>query len=515
MDNTMPYVIALYIRLSTEDSKTGSMSIDSQRQLLHQYADSMASEKNTEIQEFVDNGFSGTNFERPAVQKLLELVRNGQIHCIIVKDFTRFGRNSIEVGYFMERVFPLYRVRFISVNDHFDSNTLHGDTGGINIAFKYLVSEFYSRDLSIKIRSARSIKLKRGEYQSKNCLYGYRKGANGRLELNEDTAPNVRLVYELAKEGHRPADIIRILFERKIPTPSEYRTAHGIKGVDSSRCDGIWGYSMIIRILSDERYTGTYIAGKSECIEIGSRKERMRDESEWIKIPNHHPAIVSKELFDLVQSKRRHINYSRKNVHMFPLRSKIFCGCCHHALSRLSCKSRFFYCEHTKVNADAPCHGLKIMEGELETAVFDVLSRQALIILNLDDLSGANLLKIQIEKISEYNNQVENCHEQKRVLYEQFLMKEIELKEYKMKKAAVDVELERLQKAQSLATAQATQMQMDEKTRKARLKLAREVTKSSGLTSELVDALIERIYVYPGNQIEIVWKMKDFCVEEP
>lgn len=157
MNNTAPYIIALYIRLSTEDRKTGSMSIDSQRQLLRHYADSAMDVKRFEIREFVDNGFSGTNFERPAIQKLLELVRNGQINCIMVKDFTRFGRNSIEVGYFMERVFPLYRVRFISVNDNFDSDTLHGDTGGINVAFKYLV-KFYSRDLSIKNKSARYIK---------------------------------------------------------------------------------------------------------------------------------------------------------------------------------------------------------------------------------------------------------------------------------------------------------------------------------------------------------------------
>lgn len=139
-----PYVIALYIRLSSEDSKVGSFSIENQKRALHQYADAMEGIPNAEILEFVDNGYSGTNFERPAVQELLDKVREGAVNCIIVKDFTRFGRNSIEVGYFMERVFPLYGVRFISLNDSFDSDTLHGDTGGINVAFQYLISEFYS-----------------------------------------------------------------------------------------------------------------------------------------------------------------------------------------------------------------------------------------------------------------------------------------------------------------------------------------------------------------------------------
>ena len=168
-NSPISYVIALYIRLSTEDSKVGSFSIENQKNTLHQYVDAMEGVKNVEVLEFIDNGYSGTNFERPAVQELLDQIREGKINCIVVKDFTRFGRNSIEVGYFMEMVFPLYGVRFISINDNFDSDTLHGDTGGINVAFKYLVSEFYSRDLSIKYKSAKYVKFRRGEYQSKTC----------------------------------------------------------------------------------------------------------------------------------------------------------------------------------------------------------------------------------------------------------------------------------------------------------------------------------------------------------
>ena len=140
MNSVIPYVIALYIRLSTEDSKVGSFSIENQKRVLHQYVDTMEGIKNIEVIEFIDNGYSGTNFERPAVQEMLDLVREGKINCIIVKDFTRFGRNSIEVGYFMERIFPIYGIRFISINDDFDSDKLHGDTGGINVAFNYLIS---------------------------------------------------------------------------------------------------------------------------------------------------------------------------------------------------------------------------------------------------------------------------------------------------------------------------------------------------------------------------------------
>ena len=183
------YVIALYIRLSIEDYKYDSLSIENQSLVLHEYAASMPEALNAEITEFIDNGYSGTNFERPQVQKLIELVRANQIDCIIVKDFSRFGRNSIETGYFIERVFPLFHTRFISISDDFDSSKFKGDTGGMDVAFKYLISEYYSRDMSIKTKSAKYAKMQRGEYQSKICPYGYRKSADGKMEPNRRPLP--------------------------------------------------------------------------------------------------------------------------------------------------------------------------------------------------------------------------------------------------------------------------------------------------------------------------------------
>ena len=144
----LKYIIALYLRLSIDDKKVESMSIESQRQLLRKFAADLPID-NIEIVEYVDNGYSGTNFERPAVQELLDDVRAMKINCIIVKDFSRFGRNSIEVGYFTQQVFPLFNVRFISVSDGYDSDDHKGDTGGMEVAFKYLVNEYYSRRISI------------------------------------------------------------------------------------------------------------------------------------------------------------------------------------------------------------------------------------------------------------------------------------------------------------------------------------------------------------------------------
>jgi len=292
------YIIAKYIRLSIEDSKSDSMSIENQRLLLNRHICSMGL-PDTEIREFVDNGYSGTNFERPAVQELLELVRLGQVDCIAVKDFSRFGRSAIEVGYFIERVFPLFGVRFISVSDGFDSAEHAGDTGGMEVSFKFIMHEYYSRDLSRKIKSAKQEKVRRGEYIPKNCAFGYKK-VNGQLEIDEPAADTVRRIFQLAREDLSCTSIATRLLLEKRTTPSEYK-----KGITDSSCR--WGVPAISTVLRDEQYVGTYVSGKTEIPNVGSKKTLQKAESEWVKIPDHHPAIVTREVFDAIQagSKKR------------------------------------------------------------------------------------------------------------------------------------------------------------------------------------------------------------------
>lgn len=507
------YVIALYIRLSIEDSKVESLSIENQKHVLGRYADSMEGVRNVEILEFTDNGYSGTNFERPAIQELLDMVRAGKINCIIVKDFSRFGRNSIEVGYFMERVFPLYGIRFISVNDDFDSALFHGDTGGINVAFKYLVSEFYSRDLSVKSKTAKYVKMKRGEYQSAICPYGYRKSEDGNMEPDEETAPIVRFIFEMAGNGHAASQIVEALFEKRIPMPGEYKAAKGKHYHDVSRCHNIWQRSTVLRILGDERYTGTYVMGKRQVTEVGSSHLRMKEESEWFKIPGHHPAIVSKDLFGQAQEQLQHFKCAKRNKNLYPLRGKVFCGCCRHGMPRTAAKNHVFECRYTRVDENSPCHGLRIEEKELETMLYDILSKQAQIILNLADLSNAGALDIQLAKQDEYNRQIRGYEDKKCTLYEQLLLQEINVEEYKERKSLIDCELNRIKRLHNALSTQTAQMKMDNETKSARHRLAQDIAGAGRLTAGLVDTLIERVDIYPGNQMEIIWKMKVFCME--
>jgi DNA invertase Pin-like site-specific DNA recombinase len=301
------YVVAKYIRLSIDDKQSESMSVENQRLILDDFVNTMP-EENIRVLEFVDNGQSGTNFERPAFQELLNLARQGKIDCLCIKDFSRFGRNSLESGYFIEQIFPLYGIRFIAVTDNFDSDDFKGTTGGIEVAFKALLSEQYSRDLSRKIKSAKRSKMLRGEHQSGRCLYGYKKGADGKLEVDETAAENVRLIFNMFLHEKKIKEIQKELLEKRVPTPGEYSASQGkkVKGHAAfSEPEFSWDRSKIRSILGDEQYIGTYVAGKCTSAEVGSRKFVRKEESEWIKIPNHHPAIIEKETFNAVQEKLR------------------------------------------------------------------------------------------------------------------------------------------------------------------------------------------------------------------
>lgn len=490
-----PYIIALYVRLSVEDCKVDSFSVENQKIALHQYVDTVESFEGAEVQEFTDNGFSGTNFERPAVQRLLDLVQKGAVNCIIVKDFSRFGRNSVEVEYYLERVFPLYNVRFISINDGYDSAQLRGDTGGLSVAFKYLIAELYSRDLSQKYKSAKYMKFKRGEYQSKICPYGYRKSIDGRMEPDEETAAGVKLIFELAQSGLGAKQIVRAMHERRIATPAEYKAAHGFNGHDISRCHGIWQESTVARILMDERYTGTYIIGKREVTEVGGHKVKLKDESQWVKIPDHHPAIISKELYDRVQALRPKVSGMKKNVNTYPLRGKVFCGCCGHTMARTSSKNHAYICRHSSVDEAAPCNGLRIFESELEHIVYDM------VLLRLQTLAASENCA-STSAPEELDQKIAACQERKRKLYEQFVVQEINWEDYKVQKAKLDGELDRhRQTLANVSTRIAGRRDAEDQA-----SLLQRLQAENHLTVELVDELIDRVEIYSDGRVEPIWR---------
>jgi DNA invertase Pin-like site-specific DNA recombinase len=292
------YVFAKYIRLSVDDGITESLSIQNQRLILDKHIDGLEI-PNAEILEFVDNGHSGVNMERPEVQKLIDLVHSGGVNCVCVKDFSRFSRNVMDSGYFIEQVFPLYGVRFISVSDCFDSDDYKNDTGGIDVAFKFLMHEYYSKDLSNKVKSAMRVKMRNGEYFCKRRIYGYERTDDRRQIPNEPAASVVRRIFALALSGKSTSVIRDILASERIPTPSQYIAAQlNAKTWQSDT----WTARMVLTILNNVQYAGCYVAGKQEQKAVGSHSVVWVDKSEWIVIPDSHTPIVSKEVFAAVQN---------------------------------------------------------------------------------------------------------------------------------------------------------------------------------------------------------------------
>ncbi len=506
------YVIALYIRLSLEDCKYDSLSIENQRLVLHEYAANMPEADRAEVLEFVDNGYTGTNFERPQVQNLLEMVRANKIDCIIVKDFSRFGRNSIETGYFMERVFPLFHTRFISVSDDYDSDQHKGDTGGMDVAFKYLINEYYSKDMSIKSKSAKYAKMQRGEYQSKICPYGYRKSADGRMEPDPEAAEVVKLIFRLSAEGVNATDIARELVRRHIPTPGEYKAARGNHTHDISRTNGLWANSTVLRILEDERYTGTYIIGKRAVIEVGGTRNRTKPRDKWFVIPDHHPAIIDKAVFDESRAKQFRYALPHKQTRSYPLKGKAFCGCCGHSLSRSMQKTSYYMCRHSQVDVSSPCYKLKAEATALEQTVFLTLKKQLEAVI-AEDFSEEQQARLLIPARAEYEQQLQALQDSKMELYEQYQLREITLPEYKEKKAVCDEHILQVKNAYAALVAQAKKKQEVQSQQRERQTIQHAIQNADGLTVELAELLIERVNVYPDKRIEIVYTVKDLFVD--
>lgn len=500
------YTIALYIRLSVEDEKTESLSIPNQRLILREKAMSLPEWNGAEILEFIDNGHTGTNFERPAVQKLLELANLGKINCIMVKDLSRFGRNSIETGYFIEKVFPLYHIRFIAVSDNFDSAELNGDTGGVDMAFKYLINECYSRDMSMKSKSAKLARCKRGEYQSVVCPYGYQKGEDGRMKPDEETADNVRQIFQWAADGLSAGAIARKLSEMKILTPAEYKASKGKNYHDISRTNGVWCRSAVLRILEDERYTGMYIMGKKHSAEVGSYKMIRNDESEWIKIPDHHTPIISKELFEQAKARIRKFSVNKK-PREYVLKGKVYCGCCDHALNRRH--DILYACEYGRIAPDRECKDVSIRVEDLERTVFDTIRSQAQCFVDTDADIKARAEKSALE-LNGYEQKLKLLQESKRELYEQYILGILDIDTYKSKKAELEIQLADMKHLCSVVADKAKTAQEDYEESIKNAEIAASIDGADSLTKALVDKLVERVYVFPNNRIEIKYATRRF-----
>jgi len=298
-----PKITALYCRLSQEDELKGdSNSIQNQRAILEKYAKDNGFE-NTEV--FIDDGYSGVSFNRPGFQNLLERMENGEVATLITKDLSRLRRNYIEVGQYTELIFPRLEVRYIAINDNYDS--LYNE-GNELAPFKNLFNEWYARNTSKKIRAVVKAKAERGDRVSTQIPYGYKKDPDvkGHLLLDEETSPTVKMIFKLCAEGKGPSVIANILSERMILKPTMYRYQNtGVTGtITDMDAPYTWNNRTVAGILDNEVYLGHTVNCRTTVVSYKDKRQKKRPENEWYRNENTHEAIVDQVTWDIVRKVR-------------------------------------------------------------------------------------------------------------------------------------------------------------------------------------------------------------------
>lgn len=330
------FLAAMYLRLSRNDGgiggeKTESNSIKSQRELIRDY---IHGQQDMELYDsYVDDGYSGSNFDRPEFKRMMADINEGKVNCIIVKDLSRFGRDYIESGRYIQKIFPALGVRFLALTDHYDS--FHADIGESSIVLpvKNFINDSYCRDISTKVRSQLAVKRKNGECIAAFAIYGYQKSETDKNQLVIDAyaADIVRRIFEWKINGMANSAIAKKLNDMGVLSPREYKKSTGsnYKGGFSGAAKSMWSSSTVKRMLINETYLGHLIQGKTEKINYKLKKSIQKPKETWIKVEHTHEPIISEANFAIVQnllrSDSREGPVTKKSS---PFAGILFCGDC-------------------------------------------------------------------------------------------------------------------------------------------------------------------------------------------
>jgi len=520
----MSGVLAEYLRLSLDDgTDMESNSISAQREIIRHYITTKPELAGLPLKEYSDDGYSGTNFERPDMKRMLEDVRTGKVSCVIVKDLSRFGREFIEAGKYIELIFPLLGVRFISVNDHFDSDKYKGKTAGLDIAVRNLINSLYSKDVSKKVTTAKRTKMARAEFANSQAIYGYQKSKQkGKLEIDETAAEVVRRIFELAQSGVSTKQIAVKLNQEGIPAPSAYKTQSGErKSWNTANDEVFWKYPAVLRILKDERYTGVFIAGMTQAGALGSNTRIKQNKSDWVRISNALPAIIEPEVYQEVKARlSRGITMGEPQKSNRILYRKLKCGHCNHYLYyKNTSVTPYFYCDTAKYDEHADCFSGKLIEKDILLAISEALKAQTLISGQMmkSAVKERNRRETEIaeaqKKLNGLSADETQKSSQKRELYEQFKSGKLDKAIYLQKREEIESDseafiIEKQALTEQLETMRNRLSEFDSQTeRLCNLQFDGELNRS------LVDALIEEIIVYDEERIEIRFAYADIWKE--
>jgi len=516
----MDDITALYIRLSDDDGGDHeSNSVVNQRDLLNGYVAGNPVLSKTRIKEFSDDGWSGTNFQRPAVTEMLDMVREGGIQCIVVKDLSRFGRNYIEVSEYIDQIFPFLGVRFISVNDGYDSREHGGRTAPLNVGFNSIMHGVYSKELSVKVKQSYVTKAKKGEFLCGVAPFGYRRSETERnkLEIDEDAAATVRRIFSLAVDGHKTTEIAAILNREKIDTPLSYRKRKGLTlrgNTAAVRDANLWLDNNVRRVLTDERYTGIQVSGKTKKPCVGSNRPISVPESEWIKVPDAHEAIVPLEVFEQAQRVIRRFRMPKTEKRHVLFAGKLKCGHCGHALDYCKTKNPYYVCYSGRLTDDYRCFTGRLYVSDLKELVFSAVRTETEKAQDAKRRSdrkakAARPLREAAAELKKLSLQAGQLRRQGFTLYEEFMDGRIDKDEYMADKEKYTQELSRTENRIAELN-RILDNKGDKKETAEHLSLLTRLVDAGDVTEDMV-SLIDRIVVYDEEHIEICFTFGDAC----
>lgn len=430
------YHAAIYVRLSKEDSdvsnagKKESNSISNQKSLIRDF---LKDKKDIKIvSERIDDGYSGSNFERPQFKLMMEEIRKGIVDCVVVKDLSRFGREYIDSGKYIERLFPALGVRFIAINDKIDSLTDGRDD--IVVPFKNLMNDAYCRDISIKIRSHLEVKRRNGDYIGAFTPYGYLKDEQDKNRIVPDTyaAGIVKEIFRMKLSGMSQTAIANYLNDHGILSPMEYKHSLGINIQDNFKTHGQaeWSAMSVRRILENEVYVGTLVQGKHTTPNHKVKKLVNKPKEEWVCIKKNHTPIIEERDFALVQRLLgMDTRTSPYEEEVYVLSGIAICGDCGAAMVKRDVPAggkvySYYIC--SKNNATKACKTHRIPREKLESLVLKILQTHIEHILNIKRiLQYASVVPFQELDIKELENRKEvkeqeilRCKEMRNLLYE-------------------------------------------------------------------------------------------------
>jgi len=518
------YVIAKYLRLSSEDidlketQKTESNSIVNQRGLLNAHIEKIPEFSEAEVIEFCDDGWSGKNFERPAVQELLSQVRQGKIQCVIVKDLSRFGRDYLTVENYISRIFPFLGVRFISVNDGIDS-IRPMDVDNLDTSFRALLYDLYSRDVSRKVRSAKRQRAQRGDFVSRYAPFGYIKDPQRKnhLVIDPPAAEIVQRIFWMVGSGKSAIQTAKALNDDGVLTPMLYKLAAGCtqRVWNSVQPENYWTDSAIIRIIRDEQYLGKVIYGKRYYDIVGKKHSVKVSKKDWIITEHAHDAIVTQEVFDRAQAALHEYMERDSFPDRQPLRRKLRCGICGHALARKEANASYYICRTSSMTSMYPCAGTQIFERDLFALVLDGLHAQAALAVELSSVlkeyhqQDRKDTRAMLKQLGTLKDALDQAKQRFDSLYESFVLGEISKDEYVTQKANLREVADVLSNRITSLTVDIENGNADNALQNRFVDTFKQYADVQELTDKIVDDVLTQIRVYPDLSVEIDWNYQD------